>query len=66
MNSTYVELRSNQAGQLNLKMSRGLTEQSVKVVSSEHTSTVGHSLNLTKQCPVACPTGPKEFHQNRK
>jgi len=25
--------------------------------------TVGHSLNLTKQRPVTCPIGPKEFHQ---
>jgi hypothetical protein len=26
-------------------------------------TTVGRSLNLTKQRPVTCPIGPNEFHQ---
>jgi hypothetical protein len=45
----YVELRTNQAVHLNLKMKCGLTEQTVNVVSCVPTSSVGPSLILTKQ-----------------
>ena len=66
VNSTYVHLRSIRAVHLNFKKSCGLTEQSVNVASSVPTITVGPSLNLTKQRPVACPLGPNEFQQNGK
>ena len=52
MNGTYVDLRNNQAVQLDLKKSRRLREQSVNVLSSVSAITVGPSLNLTKQRPV--------------
>jgi uncharacterized membrane protein len=48
----YVELRSSQAVHLNLKNTCGLREQSMNVVSSVHTITVGPLLNSTKRRPV--------------
>jgi len=52
MNRTYVELRTAQAVHFNLKMSCGLTEQSVYIVPSVLTSTVVLLLIFTKQRPA--------------
>jgi len=66
VNSTYVDLLSIWAVHLNLKKSRLLIEQSVNVGPSVPTITVGPTLNLTKQRPVECPIGRKEFQQHGK
>jgi hypothetical protein len=49
VNSTYGEPRNNKAVHLNIRKSCGLTEQSVNVVLSVPSGTVGLSLNLTRQ-----------------
>jgi len=49
-----------------LKKSYGLTEQSVHVVSSVATVTVGPSLNLTKKRLLVALWGPREFYENGK
>jgi len=49
-----------------LKKSCGVTEHSVSVVTSVPTSTVGPSLNLTKQRLAGCRIKPDEFHEKVK
>ena len=66
VHSTYCELRKSQAVHLNLKLSHVSTLQSVNVVSTMPTTTVGHSFELTKQRPAECPVGPNEFHHKTK
>jgi len=46
-----------------LKKECGTSEESANVLPCVLAITVGRSLNLTKQRPVTCPIGPKEFHQ---